>query len=139
MNLWRITFKGYPANVWQVPAYNKHANLWIAKVAGVVKTKDEAQALVDAEVQAAQAAWDALSEEEKDRNESKTCRHNIGGIKIYMSTYKGIRGLKVRDYTTNPDNPIEGQLWYNKTDQVGKYQIPNVTASWRTGNNLNTG
>ena len=24
---WRITFKGYPANVWQVPAYNKHANL----------------------------------------------------------------------------------------------------------------
>ena len=55
-----------------------------------------------------------------------------------MSTYKEIRGLKVRDYTTNPDNPIEGQLWYNKTDQVGKYQIPNVTASWRTINSLNT-
>jgi len=54
----RITFKGYPANVWQVPAYNKHANLWIAKVAGVVKTKDEAQALVDAEVQEAQSTWD---------------------------------------------------------------------------------
>ena len=54
----RITFKGYPANVWQVPAYNKHANLWIAKVAGAVKTKDEAQALVDAEVTAAQNAWD---------------------------------------------------------------------------------
>ena len=61
----RITFAGYPANVWQVPAYNKHANLWIAKVAGVVKTKDEAQALVDAEVQAAQAAWDAQTDEEK--------------------------------------------------------------------------
>ena len=44
----RITFKGYPADVWQVPAYNKHGNLWIAKVAGVVKTKDEAQAIVDA-------------------------------------------------------------------------------------------
>ena len=55
-----------------------------------------------------------------------------------MSTYQGIRGLKVRDYTTNPDDPLEGQLWYNKTDQVGKYQIPNVTAAWRTGNNLNT-
>ena len=62
---WSITFKSYPANVWQVPAYNKHANLWIAKVAGAVKTKDEAQALVDAEVQAAQAAWDALPAEEK--------------------------------------------------------------------------
>ena len=61
----RITFKGLPANVWQVPAYNKHANLWIAKVAGTVKTKDEAQALVDAEVQAAQAAWDAQTDEQK--------------------------------------------------------------------------
>ena len=54
----RITFKSFPGNVWQVPAYNKHANLWIAKVAGTVKTKDEAQALVDAEVTAAQTAWD---------------------------------------------------------------------------------
>ena len=61
----RITFQSYPGNVWQVPAYNKHANLWSAKVAGAFKTKDEAQALVDAEVQAAQAAWDALSDEEK--------------------------------------------------------------------------
>ena len=62
---YRITFKSFPGNVWQVPAYNKHANLWIAKVAGVVKTKDEAQALVDAEVLAAQAAWDAQTDEEK--------------------------------------------------------------------------
>jgi hypothetical protein len=34
-------------------------------VLGVVKTKAEAQAIVDAEVQAAQAAWDALSAEEQ--------------------------------------------------------------------------
>ena len=54
----RITFKGYPGNVWQVPAYNKHANLWIAKVAGTVKTKDEAQAIVTTEVNAAKTAWD---------------------------------------------------------------------------------
>ena len=54
-----------------------------------------------------------------------------------MSTYKEIRGLKVRDYTTNPDNPIEGQLWYNKTDQVARYQIPNVLSSWRSGNDMN--
>ena len=58
----RITFKGYPGNVWQVPAYNKHANLWIAKVAGTIKTKDEAQAIVDAEVQAAQTEeWNGAS------------------------------------------------------------------------------
>ncbi len=55
----RITFVGYPGNVWQVPAYNKHGNLWIAKVAGVVKTKDEAQAIVTAEVTSFQNAWDA--------------------------------------------------------------------------------
>ena len=61
----RITFASFPGNVWQVPAYNKHANLWIAKVAGVVKTKDEAQAIVDAKVQAAQAVWDALPDAEK--------------------------------------------------------------------------
>ena len=55
----RITFAGYPGNVWQVPAYNKHGNLWIAKVAGAVKTKDEAQAIVTAEVTSSQNAWDA--------------------------------------------------------------------------------
>ena len=55
----RITFKSYPGNVWQVPAYNKHANLWIAKVAGTLKTKDEAQTIVTAQVDAAQDAWDA--------------------------------------------------------------------------------
>ena len=61
----RITFVGLPGNVWQVPAYNKHGNLWIAKVAGSVKTLSEAQAIVDAEVTAAQNSWDALSDEQK--------------------------------------------------------------------------
>ena len=55
-----------------------------------------------------------------------------------MSTYKGIRGLKVRDYTTNPDNPIEGQLWYNATDNVAKYQVPQVLSSWSSVGSLNT-
>ena len=55
-----------------------------------------------------------------------------------MSTYKGIRGLKVRDYITNPDNPIEGQLWYNTTSNVAKYRIPNLLTSWRTDLSLNT-
>ena len=55
----RITFVGYPGNVWQVPAYNKHANLWIAKVGGTVKTLSEAQAIVTAQIDATQDAWDA--------------------------------------------------------------------------------
>ena len=55
-----------------------------------------------------------------------------------MADYKTIHGTKVRTYTTNPDNPIEGQVWYNDTDNVLKFQFPNRTSSWRTGNDLNT-
>jgi len=54
----KITFRGYPGNVWQVPAHNKEANLWINKVLAVIKTKDEAQTLVDVEVTANQTTWD---------------------------------------------------------------------------------
>ena len=61
----KFQISGFPGNIWQVPAHNKDANLWINKVLGTVKTKAEAQAIVDAEVQAAQAAWDALSAEEQ--------------------------------------------------------------------------
>ena len=42
----KITFSSLPGNVWRVPAHNKDANLWISKVLGTVKTKDEAQAKV---------------------------------------------------------------------------------------------
>ena len=55
----QITFVGYPGNVWQVPAHNKAANLWINKVLGVPKTKDQAQVIVTAIVDASQDAWDA--------------------------------------------------------------------------------
>ena len=61
----KFTISGLPGNVWQVPAHNKDANLWIHKVLGVVKTRAEAQAIVDAEIQAAQAAWDALPAEQQ--------------------------------------------------------------------------
>src|SRR5210317_1206229 len=69
----KISFTGLPGNVWQVPAYNKHANLWIAKVNGTVKTLAEAQAIVDAEVTAAQNTWDGdnvegeTAEQKEDR------------------------------------------------------------------------
>jgi len=61
----RIGFAGFPGNVWRIPANNKDANLWVVKVAGTFKTKEEAQAIVDAEIATAQANWDALPEEEK--------------------------------------------------------------------------
>ena len=56
--------RGYPANVWMV-GNNVNGAMWLAEKGGREKTKAEAQALIDAEVQAAQAEYDALSDEEK--------------------------------------------------------------------------
>ena len=55
---------GHPGNVWVV-GDNLYGAKWIKKVSGVSKTKEEAQAIVDAEVTAAQAAYDALTDEQK--------------------------------------------------------------------------
>jgi len=49
---------GYPADIWQVPINNKKANLWITRVLGIPKTRDEAQAILDTEINAQQTAWD---------------------------------------------------------------------------------
>ena len=56
--------RGYPAEVWVV-GNNEKGALWLAEKNGVEKTKAEAQALVTTEVEATQATWDALSDEEK--------------------------------------------------------------------------
>ena len=64
----QIGFRSFPGDVWRVPAHNKQSNLWIAKVAGTAKTKDEAQTIVDAKVTAEQTAWDALSQAVKDNS-----------------------------------------------------------------------
>ena len=57
-----------------------------------------------------------------------------------MAEYKEIHGTKIRNYTTNPDNPITGEVWYNETDKVLKFEFPAVTTSgsWRTGGTMNT-
>ena len=56
--------RGYPANVWMV-GNNVDGAMWLAEKNGVEKTKSEAQALIDADIQAAQSAWDAQTDEEK--------------------------------------------------------------------------
>jgi hypothetical protein len=54
-----------------------------------------------------------------------------------MADYKTIHGTLVRSYTTDPDNPIEGQVWYDKTNKVLQFQVPNITTAgvFRTGGN----
>ena len=48
---------GYPANVW-VATDLRESRKWVARHNGVSKTKDQAQTLVTAAVDAAQDAWD---------------------------------------------------------------------------------
>ena len=55
---------GHPGDVWVVG--NNPAGIgWINRVGGTGKLKAEAQAIVDAEIETVQAAWDDLSAEEK--------------------------------------------------------------------------
>ena len=56
-----------------------------------------------------------------------------------MADYKTIHGINVKSYTTDPDNIIERQVWYDKTNKVLQFEIPNVSSAgaWRTGGNLN--
>ena len=49
--------RGYPANVW-VATDVRESRHWVARNNGVSKTKDQAQTLVTAAVDAAKTAWD---------------------------------------------------------------------------------
>ena len=48
---------GYPANVW-IATDVRESRHWVARNNGVSKTKDQAQTLVTAAVDAAKTAWD---------------------------------------------------------------------------------
>ena len=52
-----FSIQGYPANVW-VATDLRESRKWVARHNGVSKTKDQAQALVTAVVDAAKTAWD---------------------------------------------------------------------------------
>ena len=64
----KFFLRGYPANVWMV-GNNVDGAMWLAEKGAREKTKAEAQALIDADVQAAQAEYDALSAEQKAARE----------------------------------------------------------------------
>jgi len=49
-----------------------------------------------------------------------------------MATYKEIKGTQVPVVSSNPDNPVKGQVWYNTTDQVLRGEIFSA-AAWATG------
>jgi len=45
-----------------------------------------------------------------------------------MATFKEIRGQTIKKYTTNPTNPLEGQMWYNNTTGTLKGSI--ISEAW---------
>jgi len=49
-----------------------------------------------------------------------------------MATFKQIRGQTIKKYTTNPTNPLEGQIWYNNTTGTLKVYTMGV-AAWASG------
>ena len=55
-----------------------------------------------------------------------------------MADYKTIHGVNLRDYTTDPDTLIEGQVWYDKTNKVVQFFHNNVTSAgaWRLAGNV---
>jgi len=55
-----------------------------------------------------------------------------------MTTYKEIRGTHVKTVTADPPAPVNGQMWYNSTDQVMKGFTSNPAGGWATGGALNT-
>ena len=55
-----------------------------------------------------------------------------------MSDYKTIHGISIRDYTTDPDTLITGQVWFDKTNKVLQFQATGAGA-WATGGSLNVG
>jgi hypothetical protein len=55
-----------------------------------------------------------------------------------MAEYKGIHGTKVQNYTSDPANPITGQVWYNETSQTMKFQAVTTSGTWATSADMNT-
>ena len=54
-----------------------------------------------------------------------------------MSTYKQIHGTDIEVLSSDPANPVEGQVWYNSTSNTVKANFINP-GSWSTGGSLNT-
>ena len=55
-----------------------------------------------------------------------------------MADYKDIVGTKVTVVSSNPTEPSTGQVWYNTTDNVLRYDKGVVRGAWASGGALNT-
>ena len=54
-----------------------------------------------------------------------------------MTTYKEIKGTQIEVVSSDPSNPVEGQVWYNSTDQAVKGLATTAAGAWATGGTTN--
>ena len=54
-----------------------------------------------------------------------------------MSEYKDIHGTNIETVASDPSNPVNGQIWYNSTDQKLKGNAQTTLGTWATSGNLN--
>ena len=55
-----------------------------------------------------------------------------------MATYKEIKGTDITVVSSDPSNPVTGEVWYNTTTQKLKGYQQVLGNAWSTGGNLNT-
>ena len=55
-----------------------------------------------------------------------------------MAEYKQIHGTNIETVASDPDNPVNGQVWYNSAEQKLKGFTDNPAGSWATGGAMNT-
>ena len=55
-----------------------------------------------------------------------------------MATYKEIKGTDITVVSSDPSNPVTGEVWYNTTTQQLKGYQQVLGNAWSTGGNLNT-
>ena len=54
-----------------------------------------------------------------------------------MANYKDIHGSNIETVTSDPSNPVNGQVWYNSTDQALRGNAQTTVGAWASGGNLN--
>ena len=57
-----------------------------------------------------------------------------------MADYKGIKGFTIPNVSSDPDNPIAGQIWYNSTSATLKGRVEGFSVgAWASGTAINSG
>ena len=56
-----------------------------------------------------------------------------------MADYIGIKGISIPTISSDPSNPVVGQVWYNSSSKVLKGYGRLGAGAWSAGGNLNTG